>query len=234
MKILIVDDDLQFSESLQLLLHEGLDEAAVSVCQCGEQLEERMEAEGPFDLLLMDIRLEGEDGIALARKMTEKYAHLPVVFITGYPEQYYEKVFLSVRPSGFLSKPVKKELLFELIHRLMQEKKEYEHQWLTVKTKSGVERLSVSGIIYLESEKHLLKIHSTSGIFEVYGRLTDLAEALPDSFFHCHKSFLVNASHIRSYERDRFVLLDGTCIPISQLRRGEIRRKFFHYLSQEE
>lgn len=55
--------------------------------------------------------------LPLARRVTEKHAYLPVVFITGYAEQYYEDVFLSVRPAGFLSKPVKKELLFELIRR---------------------------------------------------------------------------------------------------------------------
>lgn len=234
MKILICDDDADFTVKLGQFLKEKLPRGIrLYTCQNREQLLELLSEEEGFDLLLMDICLEQDNGIQLSKKILEQFPQTSVIFITGYPDLFYETVYLTVRPCGFIKKPVKEDLLLTLIRQVMQEKEENTCDWILLKTKSSLEKISISRIRYIESQKHVFLVHCDDKILESYGRLSDMSAVLPDYFFQCHKSFLVNAHYIQSYEGDHFVLDDGTWIRISQTRRKEIRQKFFRYLDRQ-
>lgn len=234
MKILICDDDLNFAGNLEHFLSKKLPEGIqLYTCRDRNQLMDLLSEEAAFDLLLMDICLEQDNGIQLSKTILEQFPSTSVIFITGYPDLFYESVYLTVRPCGFIKKPVNQDLLLSLIRQIIQEKKENARDWILLKAKNGMKKISASKIRYVESQKHVLFIHSGAEILESYGRLSDIAAVLPDYFLHCHKSFLVNADYIHSYEGDHFLLDDGTHIGISQARRKEIRQKFFHYLDQQ-
>lgn len=237
MKLLICDDDLVFAEALRRFLEEALpDTVQFQVCGDRNRLLKLLEGNNRCDLLLMDICLEEDNGICLAKELLTRFSQLPVIFITGYPDLYYEKVFLSLRPYGFVKKPVNKQLLLALIKRAAEEirrTRQGARQWILLKTKNGMEKIPVAQIRYVESQKHMLIIHGIGNTWETYGRLGDMASELPDCFFHCHKSFLVNAHYIQSYEGSYFTLDDGSRISISQNRRKETRVRFFGYLGQE-
>lgn len=237
MRLLICDDDLVFAETLRRFLEENLpDTIRFQVCGDRNRLLKLFAGNNHCDLLLMDICLEEDNGICLAKELLTRFPQMPVIFITGYPDLYYEKVFLSLRPYGFVKKPVNKQLLLTLIRQAMEETRRTRQdarQWILLKTKNGMEKISVAQIRYVESQKHMLIVHGIRNTWETYGRLGDMASELPNYFFHCHKSFLVNAHYIQNYESSYFTLDDGSRISISQNRRKEIRVKFFGYLGQE-
>ncbi len=80
-KILIVDDELQLRQSFQrLLAGEGHDVRAAST---GEQGLKLVREELP-DLVIMDVRMPGMDGLTALRAMREIDARLPVVIMTAY------------------------------------------------------------------------------------------------------------------------------------------------------
>lgn len=178
----------------------------------------------------MDICLKEESGISLARELLERYSNIDVIFITGYPDLYYENVFLDVRPYGFLKKPVNEEILVSLIYKYYHERETF---YYFFKTKNGLEKIKVLDIYYIESQKHKLFIHLKNEILETYGRLSELALSLPDYFLYCHKSFLVNAKMIKNYDGESFMLENREKIRISQLRQKEIRKKFMQFLDDE-
>lgn len=234
MKILICDNDFYFIEEVLQHLRAQLPETTqLSTCQNSSELHILL-SKTYYDLLLMDICLEEENGILLARDILEKYPGTAVIFVTGYPDLYYEKVFLNIRPYGFISKPVNWELLFSLIEKVLQERKQTHNSWLFIRTKNGLEKVAVPKISYIESNKHRIILHTKSCTFETYGRLEEIAATLPDYFFHCHKSFLVNANFIQRYDGNCFYMEDGAHIHISQLRRKEVRRKFMQYIRAEQ
>lgn len=237
-KLLICDDDLIFAEALRQFLSEKLpDTVRFQVCGDRNGLMKLLEENHHCDLLLMDICLEEDNGISLAKELLTCFPQMPVIFITGYPDLYYEKVFLSLRPYGFVKKPVNEQLLLTLIDRAAEEirrTRQDSRQWILLKTKNGIEKISVAQIRYVESRKHMLIVHGIRNIWETYGRLGDMAAEMPDYFFYCHKSFLVNAHYIQSYEGSYFTLDDGSHISISQNRRKEIRMKFFEYLEKDK
>jgi len=80
-KILIVDDELQLRQSFQrLLAGEGHDVRAAST---GEQGIKLVREELP-DLVIMDVRMPGMDGLTALRAIREIDARLPVVIMTAY------------------------------------------------------------------------------------------------------------------------------------------------------
>lgn len=234
MKILVCDDDADFLQQLMCFLRTHLpSDIQLYDCRDREELMELLSEEEGFDLLLMDICLEKDDGIQLSRTILEQFPWTSVIFITGYPDLFYESVFLTVRPCGFVKKPVNEELLLALIDQIIQEKEEKVQDWILLKTRSGMKKVSASRIRYIESQKHMLFIHCGQEIWESYGKIKDTTAVLPDYFIHCHKSFLINAHCIQSYEGTYFILDDGTRIAISQARRKETRERFFRYLDQQ-
>lgn len=234
MKILICDDDLHFAVELKKFLCEELP-ADIQFCLCRnrDELTELLPAAEGFDLLLMDICLEQDSGILLSKKILEQFPGTSVIFITGYPDLFYENVYLSVRPCGFVKKPVNRELLLALVRQVIREKQDKRRSWIYLRTGEGIRKIIPSEIRYIESQKHVLWLHNEKETLKSYGKIKDISALLPDCFLQCHKSFLVNADYIRNYMGDHFVLDDGTHIGISQMRRKSIREQFFRYLDQQ-
>lgn len=81
-KILIIDDDKFFSESLkEVLLHAGYEVILALESKSGYDL---IEQEKP-DLLLIDILIPGVDGVSLCEKIRQNdlLQHIPIILMTG-------------------------------------------------------------------------------------------------------------------------------------------------------
>jgi len=86
-KILIVDDE----EGLRLLYKEELEDegASVTLAASGAEALERLE-EGTFDLILLDIKMPGMDGVEVLRRVKEKWSDIPVILCTAYPHYKHD------------------------------------------------------------------------------------------------------------------------------------------------
>jgi PAS domain S-box-containing protein len=82
-RILLVEDEMAVREMLtDSLAHHGFD---VTPAETAEQAE-LIACERPFDLLLSDIDLPGQNGAALAAALRERIPQLAVVLMSGYPD----------------------------------------------------------------------------------------------------------------------------------------------------
>jgi CheY-like chemotaxis protein len=79
--ILVVDDDL----SLQMLYREEFEADGYRVMQAnsGEEALDLLEDSRP-DLVIMDIRMEGMDGLAAMREILKRDSHIPVILNSAY------------------------------------------------------------------------------------------------------------------------------------------------------
>jgi CheY-like chemotaxis protein len=84
-RILIVEDEFLIRMTLsEALADEGFD---VTEAASGEQALDLQQRSEPFALLLTDVQLAGNlDGFALVRAMRETTPGLPVIFMTGRPD----------------------------------------------------------------------------------------------------------------------------------------------------
>ena len=102
-RILVVDDDqvvrLSYQRSLQSI--SGNVEAAGD----GEEALHSMER-NPFDVVLLDLRMPGQDGMTVLRTIKQKWPDSEVVIITGYPTLDSAKEAVRLGAYDYLAKPV--------------------------------------------------------------------------------------------------------------------------------
>ncbi|MDE6589272.1 MAG: LytTR family transcriptional regulator, partial [Oscillospiraceae bacterium] len=106
---------------------------------------------------------------------------------------------------------------------------------LTLDTVSGIQRIGVADIVYVEALRHYLTYHTRRkgaelcGI-EVRGSIGE-HEALLTSYGFCrvHKSYLVNLAHI-DVIRTSEAVVDGIAIPIGRRYKKELMEKYMQFL----
>ncbi len=102
-RILIVEDELIVADNLQSRL-EGLGYAVPAMALSGEEAIQQV-AETQPDLVLMDIKLEGEmDGVQAAEQIRARF-NIPVVYLTGYSDDATLQRAKITEPYGYILKP---------------------------------------------------------------------------------------------------------------------------------
>ncbi|WP_419760319.1 response regulator [Acidisoma sp.] len=101
-RVLIVDDDAAFRGMLASYL-EGQN-MQVSTSSSGEEMSRHMVAREP-DLVLLDLRLDKEDGLDLLRELRSR-SNVPVIIMTGHRRDEIDRVVgLELGADDYLSKP---------------------------------------------------------------------------------------------------------------------------------
>lgn len=235
LNILICDDDCGSTRYLQDVISRKLDVPySVEMCTSGDELFQYIKKEkSRIDVLLMDIKLEKENGIEIAAMIKQKLPGLKVIFVTGYKEEYSEILFLSVKPFGILGKPVNSEILVSLLRQAGMQCENMEEETIPIKFKNQISNVKVDEIRFIESNKRIVYIHTESGREQCYTSLNALELQLPEKFLRCHKSFLVNMDKIKSFSRTGIVLYSGEEIGISRTKIVESKKKYFTYIGME-
>ena len=116
--LLIVDDDLTLAIMLKTWLSkQGFEvETASSVKAAGKKLLE----DGPFDLVLSDLRLPDEDGLFLLQWMKQKQVSTPVIIMTSYAEVQNAVEAMKQGAADYIAKPVHHEILLQKIQEVIR------------------------------------------------------------------------------------------------------------------
>src|SRR6202051_2437288 len=117
--ILVVDDDPQIRDLLQDYLTQN--ELRVSVTSTGKEMSATL-AEHAIDLVVLDLRLAGEDGMALARKLREESA-IPVIILTGVRDEADRIMGLDLGADDYLPKPFSPRELLARIRTVLRRTK---------------------------------------------------------------------------------------------------------------
>src|SRR5271165_839247 len=117
--ILVVDDDPQ----IRALLEEYLAESGlrVSAAATGKQMSQILTDEA-IDLVVLDLRLAGEDGMAIARALREQSA-IPIVMLTGVREEADRVMGLELGADDYLTKPFSPRELLARIRTVLRRTK---------------------------------------------------------------------------------------------------------------
>ena len=102
-RILIVEDNVYFLQFLKETLHSRLPSVEILEAVNGEEAFQKIKALPP-DAVLMDLRLPGENGLQLTRKIKAQYPDLFVVILTNYDLPEYREAAYQAGASHFISK----------------------------------------------------------------------------------------------------------------------------------
>lgn len=227
----ICDDEPIVCEQLLLHLHQFQEDKGeplhITIFHSGEEL--LRDYQKNTDLLLLDIQMEGLNGIDVARKVREFDQDVCIIFITTMHHMAIDGY--KVRAFGFLKKPVSyPELRYELQEAAAHIKRTKKRS-ITLKSRTELKNFPIDDVLYIEVRNHNVWIHSTAGIEEFYIQLKELSAQLQGyGFFSPHASYLVNQRHITRVARETLTLTDGTVIPISKHRRKEFLTELTNYV----
>jgi two-component system response regulator AtoC len=118
-RILIVDDDETVRSSYRRSL-EGISHN-VMAARDGEEALQMME-QYPCDIVLLDMRMPGRDGLSVLRTIKQKWPESEVVIITGYPTVDSAKEAVRLGAYDYIAKPVGPQDVIDLTDRAMTRK----------------------------------------------------------------------------------------------------------------
>jgi DNA-binding NtrC family response regulator len=118
--VLVVDDDavVRLSHQRSLLAARCDVEAAGDGDSALRAMEDRR-----FDLVLLDLRMPGEDGIAVLKRIKQRWPDSEVMVITGYPTIDTAKEAVRLGACDYLTKPVAPAELIEATTRAISQSK---------------------------------------------------------------------------------------------------------------
>ena len=114
LKVLLVDDEQEFVESLSERL--SLRNLTAGVALDGEQALEAVERDEP-DVMVLDLRMPGIDGIEVLRRVRRDHPGVAVVVLTGHGTEKDEQEAIRLGASAYLKKPVDVDQLVGVLHR---------------------------------------------------------------------------------------------------------------------
>lgn len=118
-KILIVDDDEDFREALShRLIRKKIHVVAV---ESGEKALSVVE-KNTFDLILLDLRMPGMDGVETFKKIIKVRNDCVVIIMTAYHDDERISIAKEMNPFGLLEKPFEFAQLAEYIEKMLKEK----------------------------------------------------------------------------------------------------------------
>ncbi len=115
-RVLVVDDDESVRKSIRKVLKQAGYEVMTAVD--GEEATARFVPE-QIDLVLLDLNLPIRSGWDVFERLTTRYPVIPVIIITGMPNQY--QTALAAGVGALLEKPIEVPVLLETIEQLLKE-----------------------------------------------------------------------------------------------------------------
>ncbi|WIO74995.1 LytTR family DNA-binding domain-containing protein [Porticoccaceae bacterium LTM1] len=213
MKVLIVDDEPLARERLARMTGE-IDNCQV-VGQAGSGLEalEMARMVAP-DVVLLDVRMPGMDGLSTATHFAEYDPPPAVIFCTAY-DDYAVEAFSS-QALGYLLKPVKMPDLESAICRArrlnkaqledLEQSPGFKHHrraHVSSKNRRGVELVSIDNIRLFQADNKYVTAYHTEGEALLDETLKDLEDELNGQFVRIHRNALVSIPHIEGLERNQ-------------------------------
>lgn len=183
-----------------------------------------------YNLILLDIVMEGINGIELAKKIRESDDEATIIFITSsrdYALQGYD-----VKALHYLMKPADSAQLERLI--LADYKTKFQSNFLIIKSGTQNLRIPTNDIISMETVGRRVEITLPDKTHYYSGKLTELLAQLPsERFVRCHQAFAVNIDNIRELARQDAITITGKTIPVSRTYIKDVQQAFLRQMQEE-
>ena len=120
-KILIVEDNATFRQSLKELLFTRFPSMEFEEAADGEEALEKIHGIAP-DIVFMDIKLPGENGLRITKKVKAEYPELIIIILTYYDLPEHREAAFQYGANHFLSKGTSTQVIGELVQSILSEK----------------------------------------------------------------------------------------------------------------
>ncbi len=178
------------------------------------------------DLIFLDIKMPGIGGLEFLRLLKSPPK---VILTTAYSEYALQGYELNV--VDYLVKPIAFERFLQAVNKAMPRPVQPQPaapiaEDLFVKSDGKLIRLLAKDILYVESLKSYLLIHTITQKIIIYSTMLNMVEQLAAraEFIRIHKSYLINKNHIKLIQNN-IITIHNTELPIGAVYRTETMKR---------
>ena len=212
MNILIVDDEALARSRLRTLLSDCADTHRTTVAEASNAAE-TMALLSPtggraFDLVLLDIHMPGQDGLALAHTLQTLPQPPAVVFVTAHADHAVSAFELDA--VDYLTKPVRRERLQQALAKVQRGTRAplptsapsaQDGDTLLIQDRGRTERLPLAEVLYFKAEQKYVTVRTATRSYIMDGALSDLETRFAPRFMRIHRNALVARRAVRALEK---------------------------------
>ena len=232
MKIAVCDDDRTTREQIISLIKVQEPDAEVIAFEDGESM---ITTEECFAISFLDVQMREISGIDVAKYIREEQEKRDreksiIIFVTGYQE-YMEDAF-DVNAFHYLLKPIDEKKFNAVFSRALKEasvKTEQKKQSVIVKCDGMQKKILLKNIYYIESNNKKVVFHTKDGNIDTYGRMEDWESGLGESFYRCHRGYLVNLEKITAYNVDTIDVINGDSLILARKKYADFIKAYMRY-----
>ena len=207
LRVLLVDDEALARSRLTTLLGDCLAPSAVVAAEAADAAQAMTALRfGTFDVVLLDIRMPGMDGVTLAKTIAALPQPPAVVFVTAHAEHAVQA--FEIEAIDYLTKPVRLERLqqaLQKVERLAQAVKglhaDTTEETLIIQDRGRTERVPLSEVLYLKAELKYVTVRTAARSYILDGSLSELEEKHAAYFMRIHRNALIARRAVRALER---------------------------------
>ena len=207
LKVLLVDDEKLARSRLRTLLADCNAPGAEVLAEAanGPQVIAALR-QAVFDLVLLDVRMPGMDGVQLAQTIASMAEPPAVVFVTAHAEHAVQA--FDVAAVDYLTKPVRLERLqqaLQKVERIAQLKlsqlTDFSIDALIIQDRGRTERVPLTEVLYLKAELKYVTVRTALRSYILDGALSELEEKYPSQFMRIHRNALIARRAVRALEK---------------------------------
>lgn len=211
MEILIVDDEPLARQRLVRMIEKLEDHNVIAEADNADDALLALHQYDP-DVVLLDIRMPGKDGLTLAHEISSLDCPPAIIFCTAF-DQYALDAF-GTSAIGYLLKPIKSEQLEEALNKALKlnkvqmaaaQKPATENTsvrtHISAKTRRGIELIPLEDIRYFVADHKYVTVFHRNGEHLLDDTLKELEEEFGARFIRIHRNALISVKHIEAIER---------------------------------
>lgn len=228
MRVLIVEDEEIVARRLTRLIETILGERIRHVHHAANTLDalDAMHAE-PFDLLFLDLNLNGQDGFRLLSDAAA--GAYQTIIVSAHADQAIRAFEYGV--VDFVPKPFSEERLRKAIDRATRRDERTGEllRRLAIRRHGEIQLIPIEDVLWIVGAGDYSEIHCDDGSTHLHDKTLSAFEMiLPGRFERVHRSYIADVSrasrlHIAEGSRYRLELDTGDEIPLSRSHVGRIR-----------
>lgn len=181
-----------------------------------------------FDILFLDIKMPGINGIQVAEKIRQKDQKVIIIFLTSLVQHALDGY--KVNAANYLLKPITKNRLKIELDRWTSKLGQSEESYITVHNDNGNYKILLKSISYIETYNRNLIIHTDQGNIICYWKLREMEDKIGQyGFVRNHSSFIVNLLYVSNIEKMEIKLTTGERIPIGKSKKKEFMTQLASY-----
>lgn len=231
MKIAICDNEQEYRVFLKQMISFYCQDRQIEFsCFNFDSGEALLQSGQHFDILFLDIEMNGLNGIETAKEINRKNRDTIIFIVTAY--QKYLDAAMDLDIFRYIDKPINQQRVYAGLDKAVDF---LNHNRITFKTRDdGFVYVRKSDIIYVEVTAKNVYVVTSDKKYSAREKMDYFKEKLstPD-FVIPHHSYIVNLNFVIQFKRNSLQMIEQSIISIAPKKQALIKKKFMYFMGED-